>query len=150
MKYWTYILDEMDTFSVVNMIEHTGSAFLPQMDGMEVGDVIFLATLEYGARFIYRLTISRLDAWQSDDGEMFCDTYAEQPMEISDALLLSRHFAKGEVSAGDEYPQLGDARLSSKVNDIFEELAQASMGEISDEDYQLKRKIIYDAFANDY
>ena len=149
MKYWVYILDETDTYSVVNMIEHTGTAYLPQVEGMEEDDVLLLATLDYGARFIYRLAVSSLDAWQTDDGEIFCDTYAVQPMEISDDLLLNRHFTTGDYLEGDECPRLEEARILSGVNDIFEELSQASLDEISDEDYQLKKKIINDAFAND-
>lgn len=50
MKYWIYILDEPDTFSVVDMIEHSGTAYLPQLDEMKRGDIVFIATLEYGAR----------------------------------------------------------------------------------------------------
>lgn len=37
IKYWIYILDEPDTFSVVDMIEHTGTAYLPQQDEMKMG-----------------------------------------------------------------------------------------------------------------
>ena len=84
IKYWIYILDEPDTFSVVDMIEHTGTAYLPQIDEMKHGDIVFIATLEYGARLLYRLSISRLDAWIADDGEVYCDTMAIQSMEVSD------------------------------------------------------------------
>ena len=43
MKYWIYILDEPDTFSVVDMIEHSGTAYLPQLDEMKRGDIVFIA-----------------------------------------------------------------------------------------------------------
>ena len=46
IKYWIYILDEPDTFSVVDMIEHTGTAYLPQLDEMKQGDIVFIATLD--------------------------------------------------------------------------------------------------------
>ncbi|MFQ9810045.1 MAG: hypothetical protein ACLRYB_11095 [Segatella copri] len=38
---------------------------------------------------------------------------------------------------------------ASEIDDVFEELMQTSIDAISDEDYQLKRKIIYDALANE-
>lgn len=149
MKYWIYILDEPDTFSVVDMIEHSGTAYLPQLDEMKRGDIVFIATLEYGARLLYRLSISRLDAWIADDGEVFCDTMAVQNMEISDDLLLGKYPSLELSEEGDEYPRLFDISTASEIDDKFEELMQASIDELSDEDYQLKRKIIYDALENE-
>ena len=149
MKYWIYILDEPDTFSVVDMIEHSGTAYLPQLDEMKQGDIVFIATLEYGARLLYRLSITRLDAWIADDGEVFCDTMADQSMEISDALLLSRFPSLEVKEEGDEYPHPLDIVTASDIDDAFAELMQTSLDAISDEDYQLKRKIIYDALANE-
>ena len=149
IKYWIYILDEPDTFSVVDMIEHTGTAYLPQMDEMKQGDIVFIATLEYGARLLYRLSISRLDAWIADDGEVFCDAMAEQSMEISDALQLDKFPSLEVGEEGDEYPHPLDIVTASEIDDVFEELMQTSIDAISDEEYQLKRKIIYDALANE-
>lgn len=149
MKYWIYILDEPDTFSVVDMIEHSGTAYLPQLDEMKRGDIVFIATLEYGARLLYRLSISRLDAWIADDGEVFCDTMAVQNMEISDDLLLSKYPILELSEEGDEYPHLFDISTASEIDGKFEELMQGSIDELSDEDYQLKRKIIYDALENE-
>lgn len=48
MKYWIYILDEPDTFSVVDMIEHSGTAYLPQLDEMKRGDIVLLPRLNMG------------------------------------------------------------------------------------------------------
>lgn len=149
IKYWIYILDEPDTFSVVDMIEHTGTAYLPQQDEMKMGDRVFVATLEYGARLLYRLSISKLDAWIADDGEAFCDSMAEQNMEISDTLLLDKFPSLEVGEEGDELPHPLDIATASEINDVFEELMQTSIDAISDEDYQLKRKIIYDALANE-
>ena len=97
MKYWIYILDEPDTFSVVDMIEHSGTAYLPQLDEM----------------------------------------------------LLSKYPSLELSEEGDEYPRLFDISTASEIDDKFEELMQASIDELSDEDYQLKRKIIYDALENE-
>lgn len=149
MKYWIYILDEPDTFSVVDMIEHSGTAYLPQLDEMKRGDIVFIATLEYGARLLYRLSISRLDAWMADDGEAFCDSIAEQGMEITDTLLLDKFPSLEVGEEGDEQPHPLDFVTASEIDDVFEELMQTSIDVISDEDYQLKRKIIYDALANE-
>lgn len=149
IKYWIYILDEPDTFSVVDMIEHTGTAYLPQMDEMKHGDIVFIATLEYGARLLYRLSISRLDAWIADDGEVYCDTMAIQSMEVSDTLLLSKFPSQEVGEEGDGHPHPLDIATASEIDDVFEELMQTSIDAISDEDYQLKRKIIYDALANE-
>ena len=71
MKYWIYILDEPDTFSVVDMIEHSGTAYRPQLDEMKRDDMVFIATLEYGARLLYRLSISRLHTWIADDSNVY-------------------------------------------------------------------------------
>ena len=56
IKYWIYILDEPDTFSVVDMIEHTGTAYLPQIDEMKHGDIGVIATVEWGGRLVDRLS----------------------------------------------------------------------------------------------
>ena len=149
MKYWIYILDEPDTFSVVDMIEHSGTAYLPQLDEMKRGDIVFIATLEYGARLLYRLSISRLDAWIADDGEVYCDTMAIQSMEVSDTLLLSKFPSLEVGEEGDEHPHPLDIATASEIDGKFEELMQVSIDELSDEDYQLKRKIIYDALENE-
>ena len=131
------------------MIEHTGTAYLPQIDEMKHGDIVFIATLEYGARLLYRLSISRLDAWIADDCEVYCDTMAIQSMEVSDTLLLSKFPSLEVGEEGDEHPHPLDIATASEIDDVFEELMQTSIDAISDEDYQLKRKIIYDALAND-
>ena len=137
MKYWIYILDEPDTFSVVDMIEHSGTSYLRQLDEMKRGHIVLIATLEYGARLLYRLSISRLDAWIADDGEVFCDTMAVQNMEISDDLLLSKYPTLELSEEGDEYPHLFDISTASEIDGKFGELMQASIDELSDEDYQL-------------
>ena len=149
IKYWIYILDEPGSFSVVDMIEHTGTAYLPQIDEMKHGDIVFIATLEYGARLLYRLSISRLDAWIADDCEVYCDTMAIQSMEVSDTLLLSKFPSLEVGEEGDEHPHPLDIATASEIDDVFEELMQTSIDAISDEDYQLKRKIIYHALANE-
>ena len=131
------------------MIEHTGTAYLPQIDEMKHGDIVFIATLEYGARLLYRLSISRLDASIADDGEVYCDTMAIQSMEVSDTLLLSKFPSLEVGEEGDEHPHPRDIATASEIDDVFEELMQTSIDAISDEDYQLKRKIIYDALANE-
>lgn len=119
IKYWIYILDELDTFSVVDMIEHTGTAYLPQQDEMKMRDRVFVATLEYGARLLYRLSISRLDAWIADDGEVFCDSMAEQSMEISDALQLDKFPSLKVGEEGDEHPHPLDIVTASEIDDVL-------------------------------
>lgn len=149
IKYWIYLLDRPDTLSVVDMIEHTGTAYLPQQDEMKQGDIVFIATLEYGARLLYRLLITRLDAWIADDGEVFCDTMAVQNMETADSLLLGKFPSIEVKEEGDEYPHPLDAGKASEIEDVFEELKQTHIDAMPEKDYQLKRKIIYDALAND-
>lgn len=149
MKHFIYILDEEDTFSVVDMIEHTGTSYLPQVESMKPCDIVYIATLEYGGRLLYRMEITALYAWQADNGEDFCDSMAVQSMEISSSLLL-RHYGLAEnQNEGDEVPHLLDSRMASRIEQAFDEMQEASLSDISDEDYQLKRKIIYDAFRND-
>ena len=103
----------------------------------------------FNGRRIADMTKEELDAWIADDGEVYCDTMAIQSMEVSDALLLSKFPSLEVKEEGDEYPHPLDSVMASEIDDTFEELMQTSLDAISDEEYQLKRKIIYDALANE-
>lgn len=80
---------------------------------------------------------------------MFCDTMALQNMETADSLLLGKFPSIEVKEEGDEYPHPLDTGKASEIEDVFEELKQTHIDAMPEKDYQLKRKIIYDALAND-
>ena len=121
------------------MIEHTGTAYLPQMDEMKHGISSYWPLWNRGKIALSPLYL-KAGCLDTDDGEVYCDTMAIQSMEVSDTLLLSKFPSLEVGEEGDGHPHPLDIATASEIDDVFEELMQTSIDAISDEDYQLKRK----------
>lgn len=122
MKSWIYIFDHEDLCSVVDMVESTGTSYIPSIEHAGVGDCVFVATNEYDGRILYMLTISNIKGYVADDGEVLFDTVTDRGMLIVDKLLLSSLNAEGLSELEEGKPiKLAD-EFAKKLKCIFSEL----------------------------
>lgn len=141
MKSWIYLFDHEDLSSVVDMVETTGTSYIPSIDSGEVGDTVFIGSGEYGGRILYMTTVTDIRGYVAEDGEVFFDTIAERGMLIVDELRFASLQKEGlpELKEG-EAVHLAEA-FAEKLKACFATLDDYG----NDEAIDVKQRIISDA-----
>lgn len=143
MKSWIYLFDHEDLCDVVDMIEATGTSYIPSIEQGGLGDIVFIATNDYGGRILYMVTVSRTRGFVADNGEVFFDTVANRGMLIVDALRFTSLRKDGLPTLKEGMPlQLTDD-IAEKLKRSFFELDDYGDRKATD----LKMQIIMDAKA---
>ncbi len=141
MKSWIYLFDHEDFCDVVDMIETTGTSYIPSIEQGGLGDIVFIATNDYGGRILYMVTVSRTRGFVADNGEVFFDTVAKRGMLIVDALRFTSLREEGLPTLKEGMPlQLTDD-IAEKLKRSFVELDDYGDRKATD----LKTQIIMDA-----
>lgn len=114
---WIMIFSKEETPAAIENMEYCYSGFVIQPEEMQEGDSVYIGTLAYDGRFIYKTLVTQLNAHTLANGMVLAQVEPLYPIRLSDELLLDKlSIKKKEILE----PQKISEELGESLSSIFE------------------------------
>lgn len=114
---WIMIFSKEETPAAIENMEYCYSGFVIQPEEMREGDSVYIGTLAYDGRFIYKTVVTQLNAHTLANGMVLAQVEPLYPIRLSEDLLLDKLSIKHEEVLE---PQKVSELLGDTLSDIFE------------------------------
>ena len=114
---WIMIFSKEETPAAIENMEYCYSGFVIQPEEMQEGDDVYIGTLAYEGRFIYKTVVAQVNAHTLANGMVLAQVEPLYPIRLSNDLLLDKLSIKQEEVLE---PQKISESLGDKLSEIFE------------------------------